>query len=89
MVRRHEDAYFHKCPNSSNVYIPMSQAKYSVNQHPISIGLAWIAQGEIAIPEIQRPFVWSATVTQTGSFALRKNRKILAHPSAANIVDNS
>lgn len=39
----------------------MSQAKYSVNQHPISIVLAWIAQGEIAIPEIQRPFVWSKT----------------------------
>ncbi len=37
----------------------MSQAKYSVNQHPISIVLAWIQQGEIAIPEIQRPFVWS------------------------------
>jgi hypothetical protein len=34
----------------------MSQAKYSVNQHPISIVLAWIEQGEIAIPEIQRPF---------------------------------
>jgi len=39
----------------------MSQAKYSVNQHPISIVLAWIAQGEIAIPEIQRPFVWNKT----------------------------
>ena len=39
----------------------MSQAKYSVNQHPISIVLAWITQGEIAIPEIQRPFVWSKT----------------------------
>src|SRR5690625_491514 len=39
----------------------MSQAKYSVNQHPISIVLAWIDQDEIAIPEIQRPFVWSKT----------------------------
>ncbi len=39
----------------------MSQAKYSVNQHPISIVLAWIEQGDIAIPEIQRPFVWSKT----------------------------
>ena len=39
----------------------MSQAKYSVNQHPISIVLAWIEQGEVAIPEIQRPFVWSKT----------------------------
>ena len=41
--------------------IPMSQAKHSVNQHPIYIVLAWIAQGAIAIPEIQRPFVWSKT----------------------------
>lgn len=36
----------------------MSQAKYSVNQHPISIVLAWIEQGEILIeldsaPEIE------------------------------------
>ena len=36
---------------------PCPQAKYSVNQHPISIVLAWIDPGEIAIPEIQRPFV--------------------------------
>lgn len=31
--------------------IQMSQAKYAVNQHPISIVLAWIDPGEIAIPE--------------------------------------
>jgi len=35
--------------------------KYSVNQHPISHILAWVQSGEIAIPEIQRPFVWSST----------------------------
>jgi hypothetical protein len=34
--------------------------KYSVNQHPIQTLLSWIRSGEIAIPEIQRPFVWSA-----------------------------
>lgn len=39
----------------------MSQAKYSVNQHPISIVFAWIAQGMIALPGIQRPLVWSQT----------------------------
>jgi len=33
----------------------MSQTNYSINRHPISIVLAWIEQGEIAIPEIQRP----------------------------------
>ena len=34
--------------------------KYTINQHPISTFLAWISSGEIAIPEIQRPFVWKA-----------------------------
>ena len=32
--------------------------KYSVNQYPISTLLAWVQSKEIAIPEIQRPFVW-------------------------------
>ena len=35
--------------------------KYSVTPHPISTLLAWVQSGEIAIPEIQRPFVWDAT----------------------------
>ncbi len=35
--------------------------KFSVNQHPINHILSWIQGGEIAIPEIQRPFVWSST----------------------------
>lgn len=38
----------------------MSALKYSVNQQPIQILLSWIKSGEIAIPEIQRPFVWQA-----------------------------
>jgi hypothetical protein len=38
----------------------MSIQKYSVNQHPIQTILTWIQSGEIAIPEIQRPFVWDA-----------------------------
>lgn len=38
----------------------MSTQKYSVNQHPISTLLSWVRSGEIAIPEIQRPFVWNA-----------------------------
>jgi len=37
----------------------MSVQKYSVNQHNIQTLLTWIESGEIAIPEIQRPFVWS------------------------------
>ena len=35
--------------------------KYSVNQHLIETLLAWVKSGEIAIPEIQRPFVWDST----------------------------
>ncbi len=39
----------------------MKTQKYSVNQHLIETVLAWVNSGEIAIPEIQRPFVWDAT----------------------------
>lgn len=38
----------------------MQTQKYSVNQHPIETLLTWVKSGEIAIPEIQRPFVWHA-----------------------------
>ena len=36
-------------------------AKYSVHQQPVETLLSWIKSGDIAIPEIQRPFVWKAT----------------------------
>ena len=39
--------------------MPIQQ--YSVNQHPIETLLTWIKSDEIAIPDIQRPFVWNAT----------------------------
>jgi hypothetical protein len=39
----------------------MKTLKYSVNQHLIETILSWVKSGEIAIPEIQRPFVWDAT----------------------------
>ena len=35
--------------------------KYSVNQHLIETLLIWVKSGEIAIPEIQRPFVWDTS----------------------------
>ena len=38
--------------------------KYSVNQHLIETLLAWVNSGEIAIPEIQRPFVWDSSKVQ-------------------------
>jgi hypothetical protein len=39
----------------------MKTQKYSVNQHLIETILAWVKSGEIAIPEIQRPFVWDSS----------------------------
>ncbi len=39
----------------------MSTQQYTVTPHPIETLLTWVKSGEIAIPEIQRPFVWEAT----------------------------
>jgi uncharacterized protein with ParB-like and HNH nuclease domain len=39
----------------------MATQRYSVTPHPIDTLLTWVKSGEIAIPEIQRPFVWDAT----------------------------
>jgi len=39
----------------------MPTHRYSVTPHPIETLLTWVKSGEIAIPEIQRPFVWEAT----------------------------
>ena len=39
----------------------MTTQRYSVTPHPIETLLTWVKSGEIAIPEIQRPFVWDAT----------------------------
>jgi hypothetical protein len=39
----------------------MATQRYSVTPHPIETLLTWVKSGEIAVPEIQRPFVWEAT----------------------------
>lgn len=39
----------------------MATQRYSVTPHPIETLLTWVKSGEIAVPEIQRPFVWNAT----------------------------
>ncbi len=36
-------------------------SKYSVSQLQVETILSWIKSGEIAIPEIQRPFVWKSS----------------------------
>lgn len=38
----------------------MAIQRYTVTPHPIDTLLTWVKSGEIAIPEIQRPFVWNA-----------------------------
>ena len=35
--------------------------RYSVNNYPVEIVLNWYRSKEIAIPEIQRPFIWDST----------------------------
>ena len=39
----------------------MPTQRYAVTQPPIETLFTWIKSGEIAIPDIQRPFVWDAT----------------------------
>ncbi len=39
----------------------MATQRYSVTPHPIETLLTWVKSAEIAVPEIQRPFVWEAT----------------------------
>ncbi len=39
----------------------MTVQRYSVTPHPVQTLLTWVTSGEVAIPEIQRPFVWDAT----------------------------
>jgi hypothetical protein len=39
----------------------MATQRYSVTPHPVETLLTWVKSGEIAIPAIQRPFVWNAT----------------------------
>lgn len=36
-------------------------AKYTVSQQSVSVILGWIESDNIAIPEMQRPFVWNST----------------------------
>lgn len=35
--------------------------KYTINQYAVQSLLTWVKDGDIAIPEIQRPFVWKSS----------------------------
>ena len=55
--RRNVDA-----PPTMNLTVTGTETqKYSVNQHLIETLLACVKSREIAVPEIQRPFVWDAS----------------------------
>ena len=53
-------------------------AQYEVNNSSIQTLLSWIRSGEIAIPEIQRPFVWDSTKVRDLIDSLRANCQELA-----------
>jgi len=36
-------------------------SKYTVQQHSVETLLTWVKTGQVAIPEMQRPFVWDST----------------------------
>lgn len=36
-------------------------AKYTVQQQQVDTLLGWVRSGQVAIPEMQRPFVWNTT----------------------------
>lgn len=38
-----------------------NNTKYTVTHYSIDTILSWVKSDEIAIPEIQRPFVWDST----------------------------
>lgn len=42
----------------------MATQRYSVTPHPIQTILSFVQSNEVAIPEIQRPFVWDATMVR-------------------------
>lgn len=44
----------------------MPTQRNAVTQPPIETFFTWIKSGEIAIPEIQRPFVWNAVKVRNG-----------------------
>ena len=44
--------------DNARIFAYVIMARYTVAQYNISTLLGWVKSGEIAIPEIQRPFVW-------------------------------
>lgn len=52
--------------------MPSTIEKYTVTQLSVQTILGYIRAGDIAIPEIQRPFVWSATQVRAARFAVQR-----------------
>ena len=45
----------------------MTIPRYSVNQYQVDTLLTWIKTDHLAIPEIQRPFVWNGAKVRISS----------------------
>lgn len=59
MVLRRTAPFRHKpCPMLSR---RGCMSKYTVQQHSVETLLTWVKTGQVAIPEMQRPFVWDST----------------------------
>lgn len=54
----------------------MTTQKYTVNQYMIDSVVNWVKSGEIAIPEIQRPFVWDSSKVRMTERRQKKSEKI-------------
>lgn len=52
--------------------------KYSVISYDVNTVLAWINSGEIAIPEIQRPFVWDSSTSEGRKVLIDGQRRVTA-----------
>jgi uncharacterized protein with ParB-like and HNH nuclease domain len=67
-------------------------SKYAVQQQPVETLLTWIKSGEIAIPEIQRPFVWKAAKVRDAWCSpkghLKNRNKNTEHPSLTQQHDD-
>ena len=48
----------------------MSTQRYAVTPNPIELIFTWVKSSEIAIPEVQSPFVWKANNARNMLYSL-------------------
>ncbi len=64
----------------------MTVQRYTVTPQPIETLLHWIKSREIAIPEIQRPFVWEATDVRNFLDCVKSRRRPVLDADAGHFV---